>query len=62
MKILFGEETLEDGKIYLDHTKKITISSPIKAIEMGIGMVHQHFYVGSLSDCGGKHGAGYGAH
>lgn len=42
MKILFGEETLEDGKIYLDH-KEVTISSPIKAIEMGIGMVHQHF-------------------
>lgn len=42
MKILFGEETPESGKIYLNQ-KEVNITSPIKAIELGIGMVHQHF-------------------
>lgn len=42
MKILFGVETPEEGRIYLNG-KEVKIESPKKAIEMGIGMVHQHF-------------------
>lgn len=42
MKILFGMETPEGGKIYLNG-QEVKIDSPKKAISMGIGMVHQHF-------------------
>lgn len=42
MKILFGVETPEEGKIYL-YGKEVQIENPKKAISMGIGMVHQHF-------------------
>lgn len=42
MKILFGQEKPEEGKIYFEGNE-IEISSPIEAIKMGIGMVHQHF-------------------
>jgi len=42
MKILFGIEQASSGEIYLDG-EKVSITSPIKAINMGIGMVHQHF-------------------
>lgn len=42
MKILFGMEQPTGGEI-LFHGKKIAIDNPNKAIEMGIGMVHQHF-------------------
>lgn len=49
MKVLFGQETPEEGKILLAG-KEIKISSPIVALEYGIGMVHQHFMlVESLS-------------
>lgn len=42
MKILFGMEQPEKGKIYLnDH--EVVLDSPKKAISLGIGMVHQHF-------------------
>lgn len=42
MKILFGMESHEAGNIYLNG-EKVSIDSPLKAIELGIGMVHQHF-------------------
>ncbi len=42
MKILFGMETPEGGKIYLNG-EEVKIDSPKKAISLGIGMVHQHF-------------------
>ncbi|GMQ62255.1 ABC transporter ATP-binding protein [Vallitalea maricola] len=42
MKILFGMEQPSDGEIIFKGSKT-TIDNPEKAIEMGIGMVHQHF-------------------
>lgn len=49
MKVLFGQEIPEEGKIYLAG-KQVSISSPLVALDYGIGMVHQHFMlVESLS-------------
>lgn len=42
MKILFGEEQATDGNIYI-HGEKVKIASPMQAIKLGIGLVHQHF-------------------
>lgn len=42
MKVLFGIETPEEGEIYLNG-EKVNIKSPQEAINLGIGMVHQHF-------------------
>lgn len=42
MKILFGMEDIQGGRILLDG-KNADISSPLDAIAKGIGMVHQHF-------------------
>jgi len=42
MKVLFGIETADEGKVILDG-QPIQIKSPLHAIEHGIGMVHQHF-------------------
>lgn len=42
MKILFGIETPEEGRILL-RGEEIKIDSPLTAIKYGIGMVHQHF-------------------
>ena len=42
MKILFGMEDFQDGKILLDG-QNANITSPLDAIDKGIGMVHQHF-------------------
>ena len=42
MKVLFGIETPDQGKILLNG-KETVIRSPQDAIEKGIGMVHQHF-------------------
>lgn len=42
MKILFGEESLDEGKIYLQG-KEVQINTPLDAIGLGIGMVYQHF-------------------
>lgn len=42
MNILYGLYHVDEGKIYLDG-KKVSFSSPRKAIKAGIGMVHQHF-------------------
>lgn len=42
MKILFGSEQPESGEILLNG-EIVTIDSPLSAIKLGIGMVHQHF-------------------
>lgn len=42
MKMLFGMEQPTEGQILM-HGQPVTIESTKKAIEMGIGMVHQHF-------------------
>lgn len=42
MKIIFGMERPSEGRIVLEG-REVEIGSPQKAIELGIGMVHQHF-------------------
>lgn len=42
MKILFGIEQPEEGKIYIKG-KEVKINNPLEAIANGVGMVHQHF-------------------
>jgi len=42
MKILYGLYTKDSGEIYIKG-KKVDINSPKDAINLGIGMVHQHF-------------------
>ena len=49
MKVLFGIEQPDEGRIVLNGSE-VTIKSPQDAISKGIGMVHQHFMlVPSLS-------------
>ena len=42
MKVLFGQELPETGKIFFKG-EEVNISSPLAALKLGIGMVHQHF-------------------
>lgn len=42
MKILFGHEACQEGKIYINGAE-VKIENPLDAIDKGIGMVHQHF-------------------
>lgn len=42
MKILYGLYTQTSGEIFVNG-QKVEITSPSKAIALGIGMVHQHF-------------------
>ena len=42
MNILYGMYKHDAGKIYLDG-KPVDITAPKEALELGIGMVHQHF-------------------
>ena len=42
MNILFGLYDADEGEIFFNG-KKVNIHSPLDAIELGIGMVHQHF-------------------
>lgn len=42
MNILTGIYRPNEGEIYF-HGKKVSIRSPRQAVDMGIGMVHQHF-------------------
>ncbi|MBE5970933.1 MAG: ABC transporter ATP-binding protein [Lachnoclostridium sp.] len=42
MKVLFGQETPEGGRILIAGQEQ-KISSPLDALDYGIGMVHQHF-------------------
>lgn len=49
MKVLFGHEQPEHGRILLNG-EEVHIESPLHALDLGIGMVHQHFMlVNSLS-------------
>ncbi len=42
MSILYGLYQADEGEIFIDG-KKVNITNPNKAIELNIGMVHQHF-------------------
>ena len=42
MKMLFGFEKPESGRILIDG-KEVKIKNALEAIHLGIGMVHQHF-------------------
>jgi len=42
MNILYGLHNPDSGKIFINGNE-VKIESPAKAIELGIGMVHQHF-------------------
>jgi len=42
MKVLYGLYHPDEGEIFLEG-KPTQIASPTKAIELGIGMIHQHF-------------------
>lgn len=42
MNILYGLHQPDSGKIYMDG-EEVQITSPSRAIQYGIGMVHQHF-------------------
>lgn len=42
MNVLYGLYKPEEGEIYLRGERHV-IDSPLKAMELGIGMVHQHF-------------------
>ncbi|GAH27237.1 unnamed protein product, partial [marine sediment metagenome] len=42
MKILYGIYHQDKGEIYVNE-KLVNIRSPLDAIRLGIGMVHQHF-------------------
>ena len=42
MNILYGLHQPDGGKIFLDGSQ-VQINSPSEAIELGVGMVHQHF-------------------
>jgi general nucleoside transport system ATP-binding protein len=49
MKILYGMHQPDQGRIFING-KEQRITSPLSAIQLGIGMVHQHFMlVGTLS-------------
>lgn len=42
MKVLYGLYSADEGEIRL-HGRPVSIESPSDAIELGIGMIHQHF-------------------
>jgi simple sugar transport system ATP-binding protein len=42
MKVLYGMYEPDEGEIWLNG-KPVSIKSPIDAIDLGIGMIHQHF-------------------
>ena len=42
MNILYGLQRPDNGKIWL-HEREVAIQAPRQAMQMGIGMVHQHF-------------------
>ncbi|MFK8023289.1 MAG: ABC transporter ATP-binding protein [Ilumatobacter sp.] len=42
MKMLYGMQAPDEGRMLIDGTE-VKLSSPSEAIELGIGMVHQHF-------------------
>ena len=58
MNILYGLYHPTSGQIFING-KEVSISGPNKAIELGIGMVHQHFM---LVHRGRKHNTRHGTH
>ena len=42
MKILYGLYQQDEGQVLLNG-KPVTIGSPVESIDLGIGMIHQHF-------------------
>jgi simple sugar transport system ATP-binding protein len=42
MKVLYGMYAPDEGEIWLNG-QQVNISSPVDAIDLGIGMIHQHF-------------------
>src|SRR5512133_307313 len=42
MSVLYGLYKPDEGEILVDG-RPVSISSPLEAIDLGIGMVHQHF-------------------
>lgn len=42
MKMLYGMQAPDEGRMLVD-SKEVHLDSPSEAIELGIGMVHQHF-------------------
>jgi len=42
MKILYGLYQQDEGKVFLND-QEVAITSPTDAIDLGIGMIHQHF-------------------
>ena len=44
MKMLFGFEKPDNGKIFIDG-KEVKIKNALEAINLGVGMVHQHFMI-----------------
>ena len=57
MKILYGLYHPDEGEILLNG-QPVTIASPTDAIELGIGMIHQHFMLVQIADRGRERGAG----
>ncbi len=55
MKILYGLYHPDEGEILLNG-KPVTIDSPTDSINLGIGMIHQHFMLVQITDGGGKCG------
>lgn len=49
MKVLYGMTRPDSGRIEINHTP-VEIENPMKAIKMGIGMVHQHFMLADAMD------------
>lgn len=47
MKILYGMTRPDEGEIWINGTKQ-TIKNPCHAIQLGIGMVHQHFMLAQV--------------
>ena len=45
MKILYGMYHPDEGEILLKNGSPVMIASPTDAINLGIGMIHQHFHV-----------------
>lgn len=44
MKVLYGLEKPDTGKIFLDG-REVSVANPLDAARLGIGMVHQHFMI-----------------
>ena len=61
MNILYGLYHPTSGQIFING-KEVSISGPNKAIELGIGMVHQHFMLGAAVHRGRKHNTRHGTH